>query len=623
MATQVKHRRGTQSEIDAFTGAIAEIVVNTSANELVLNDGATIGGIPLPKKRNTHLSYDTLVDALNDKSLKSGYSVGVKERTAGNGGAGEWDVVLTSSVTPNDDNILVSVAVPTLSLKFRQRIEGVIVVDSEYRGLRECLQNCPANSTLLLGVKDYDITDLYFLDGIALDPSQWRGNLTKNLRIIGSKMPEYADDGTRFVSGSGTVVQGMILNWADGFECYNLGVDCGSYVVDTLNGGVYLDGFVPGTLRTLTEQADQPEFYIKNIHFGNIKTLLKDPVNGQPETYKHSILLEHVFTGSYDGVIECKGGYFGFVNKSQHIQGNSIPFLHGQLFGATYIHKSDQWSESKHNALAGYKVGREQDAQVPACLWEAQSGTQLSDYTVDSITGVNCKELFAPATSATERMTDISIGKIQGGLMSGANGCYISGLFDRVSIGTHDFSQCVNGIITDAGCTQVDIGSGKVRIASVHGYNLAGDVTHGNISGYEVTQWTVFNNGYVPNPELITNDGSGNGVLSSLFTVGVAFEGNWASSGFYPLIVNAWGGKLSFRGFVSSPTNTGNGVLFTLPVNLRPKRQEIFFTDMFIGGAWESGFTVAFNTDGTVVCDPGAVNVTDVAMTGIELRYNI
>ena len=44
MATQVQFRKGTQSEIDAFTGANAEIVVNTSNNSVVVQNCSTAGG---------------------------------------------------------------------------------------------------------------------------------------------------------------------------------------------------------------------------------------------------------------------------------------------------------------------------------------------------------------------------------------------------------------------------------------------------------------------------------------------------------------------------------------------------------------------------------------------------
>lgn len=47
MATQVQFRRGTTFEISAFTGASGEVVVDTTKNTVVVNDGIKVGGYPL------------------------------------------------------------------------------------------------------------------------------------------------------------------------------------------------------------------------------------------------------------------------------------------------------------------------------------------------------------------------------------------------------------------------------------------------------------------------------------------------------------------------------------------------------------------------------------------------
>lgn len=44
MAKRVQLRRGTTSEINAFTGAVGEVSVDTSKNVLVVHDGTTAGG---------------------------------------------------------------------------------------------------------------------------------------------------------------------------------------------------------------------------------------------------------------------------------------------------------------------------------------------------------------------------------------------------------------------------------------------------------------------------------------------------------------------------------------------------------------------------------------------------
>lgn len=50
IATQVKRRRGTTAENDAFTGAEGEIVVDTERHELRVHDGSTVGGYRIPTK---------------------------------------------------------------------------------------------------------------------------------------------------------------------------------------------------------------------------------------------------------------------------------------------------------------------------------------------------------------------------------------------------------------------------------------------------------------------------------------------------------------------------------------------------------------------------------------------
>lgn len=45
-ATQVQLRRGTASQVAAFTGAAGEVTPDTTNHRLVLHDGATAGGFP-------------------------------------------------------------------------------------------------------------------------------------------------------------------------------------------------------------------------------------------------------------------------------------------------------------------------------------------------------------------------------------------------------------------------------------------------------------------------------------------------------------------------------------------------------------------------------------------------
>jgi hypothetical protein len=57
MATQVQHRRGNTVQTNAFTGAVAEITVDTDKNTIVVHDGSTSGGTALAKESNVTSSF--------------------------------------------------------------------------------------------------------------------------------------------------------------------------------------------------------------------------------------------------------------------------------------------------------------------------------------------------------------------------------------------------------------------------------------------------------------------------------------------------------------------------------------------------------------------------------------
>lgn len=49
MTAEVKHRRGTESQVAAFTPAAGEIIVDMTNNRAIVGDGATVGGHPLAR----------------------------------------------------------------------------------------------------------------------------------------------------------------------------------------------------------------------------------------------------------------------------------------------------------------------------------------------------------------------------------------------------------------------------------------------------------------------------------------------------------------------------------------------------------------------------------------------
>lgn len=70
MATQVRQRRGTTAQHSTFTGAQAEITVDTDKKTLVVHDGSTAGGIPLARAgSNGDITALTALTSLNGGPL--------------------------------------------------------------------------------------------------------------------------------------------------------------------------------------------------------------------------------------------------------------------------------------------------------------------------------------------------------------------------------------------------------------------------------------------------------------------------------------------------------------------------------------------------------------------------
>lgn len=70
MTTQVQYRRGSAAENNAFTGALGEITVDTTAKTLRVHDGATAGGSNIA----TASYVDSSIAAISTTSIQNGTS---------------------------------------------------------------------------------------------------------------------------------------------------------------------------------------------------------------------------------------------------------------------------------------------------------------------------------------------------------------------------------------------------------------------------------------------------------------------------------------------------------------------------------------------------------------------
>lgn len=120
MATQIQFRRGTTAQHSSFTGAIAEVTVNTTNKSVHVHDGSTAGGFELARADLSNASGLSLAGLTTVANLKvsndlyvSGVStfVGAVTFQGGTitlGDANTDNVVFTadvnSSIIPNIDN---------------------------------------------------------------------------------------------------------------------------------------------------------------------------------------------------------------------------------------------------------------------------------------------------------------------------------------------------------------------------------------------------------------------------------------------------------------------------------------------------------------------------------------
>jgi hypothetical protein len=450
-----------------------------------------------------------------------------------------------------------------------------------------------------LSNRDYNIVGQYALPTA---PGNGVGNQVKNVTLRGTGMPLKAADGTRFISGSGSVIQGTLVNYADNFRVESLGVDCGSYVVTTLNAGNYLDGFVPGT-HQLQGVATDLTTYIKGVSFDRIRVLMATPVNGTATTYKHGSLVEHCI-GPRCGYLEVDGGYHGIAFKSVNAKFDSV-WVYNQQVGDAYIMKSDAYTLCSGLQVGILTIGREDATLVPppGYLESTAGGYNTQNIEIGLLRGIKCSALMAP-TGAAAPKTNISIGVVMGDQIAG-DAIYFDANCSRFTIGTHTLSNITGGgagIRTATSCAQVNIGNGSVTNAGGDGYALGGDVQHGKINAVNSGGWGVNRSTEtVVDPNQISGSGNATGLISSAYVAlnSSAFVNSWVDAGGSPAIFQAIlvGRSVTLRGTIKNGTA---GLVGTLPAGIRPSATLSFITVAVTSGGTRTFGHVDVGSDGTI-----------------------
>lgn len=199
MATQIKHRRGNSAEIAAFIPALAELIVNTDDNSVIVGDGVTPGGGIILSDQ--YYEFETVAEM---KASLIKFRVGKKIRTSGyysdnDGGGAEYTVFSTEAVDGFGDHSLADGKVVKL------QIDGVINV-FQY-GVNQSQTKTVNNDAFAaaLARSDFDVVRVPFVDS----PLNVIGNLSitngKRIKFDSEYMGEpLLADPDRGLIGDGT-----------------------------------------------------------------------------------------------------------------------------------------------------------------------------------------------------------------------------------------------------------------------------------------------------------------------------------------------------------------------------------------------------------------------------------
>ncbi|EAC0627131.1 phage tail protein [Salmonella enterica] len=343
-----------------------------------------------------------------------------------------------------------------------------VVVDNEpYNGdLKAALSEAEAGTVFWLGKKTYNITGLYGTGR----------NTVENISIVGTGMPQLSDDKTRFIDGTGTVIQGAVKNQARGFKTYNLGIDVGAYVSQNVyTTETYEDALVHYGVGSNA-----------NIEIDNVKTLSSVNVASKPGT--HSILLEQL-SGVTLGYVECIGGFHGLTIKCQNLQGG-IAHCYGQ-YGDAFIFKSDSGGACASNYMERIAVGLYDNAGWPDVtmggIYDAHDDVTIDRIGIGELIVQNASWGLIPSDANTGFITNVSIGRYSA---FNVYGNYYSLTIDNKcvgwTIGEHRISNASGGIRVHPDSVEINIGTGSSKGNTKSGYALGGNsLTHGKLFANE------------------------------------------------------------------------------------------------------------------------------------------
>lgn len=374
------------------------------------------------------------------------------------GTVGKWLKDLATSVGSSLIGFIQAI-VGAIQRTVQDKLRDVVHVNDFGGNLKVALQNVPEYTTIVLAAATYDITGLFTSD-FHLGAGPFTGNTKRGIRLQGAGMPRVADDGQSLIGG--TVIQGTLLNLADGFEVYDLGVDVGKTVCTTKYAGAFAEGLILG----LNPNYPSATTTIKGVKADRVIALGNVPT-GDNSTWKHSVLCENL-EGPRIGSITSVGGYHVYVDKCIGMQCGSVTALGGAgesvFFGANVGNacrlnqygqiRIDSWFLNSVEQKAGGVVFNSNDAASPY-LSKVKIGTLALRNIATGVNGVT--------DGGNSFITDCAIGHLDVDMGTGGAAFrmgYGSTTVQRFVIGSHNIVTAGRAFELGANTDSCHIGSG-------------------------------------------------------------------------------------------------------------------------------------------------------------------
>lgn len=496
MSTQIKHRRGSDSDIAAFTPAIGEWIHNTSDNSIHTGDGATVGGNKLLTHKQVPRKFPDLNDFINSTNNTKFDAVEIESyhpiiypSTAGPKGGHKRHRTGGTNTSPTVGS---PVAVSTIGTGTQAGYvwdgDGVewflnIKTATPYEfgatgdGVVDDATAC--NDALLAGVKELIFTDGVFLIGstasdyiqlTSLNGVEVRGvggviKLAASSPVLSSKSSVYLSnctdcrvtglilDGNATNNTSNTLsATGLITGvYMDG--CTRVVVD-GNFVKESNNNGIY------------ATNSSKECVIVNNTLTDNFGSDIRVGITAEAVVANNTIeLTKNIHSGvaKQDGFIAVKFGGSAVINGNHMVCRAGVTDVPASLIWAKDIGRvsiSNNIGIDKTNTVS-YAIQGDMDTSaewlsITGNQFETAQGVLVSGavaaLTLDEL--IINDNLIKSATNAAVNITatNITVGKIS----------IQSNMLESAGYGVY----CDNGEATIAGNTIVSTGSGHGILAA-------------------------------------------------------------------------------------------------------------------------------------------------------------